>query len=81
MAATATPGTVEVQEVEYEVEAPYQTPQPNIPAGTRIRVFPKNFRNQICGCGSGKKFKKCCMDQVTSEHMYQVPGAEMRPKS
>jgi rubredoxin len=57
---------------EIEAEEPYQTPQPNIEPGTRFRVFPKNFRNQLCGCNSGKKFKKCCIDEVKSEHLYKV---------
>jgi hypothetical protein len=71
------PGTVTVEEVVEVVEVvEYKTPQPNIPAGTRFRVLPKNFRNQLCGCNSGIKFKKCCLSKVTSENTYKVPSAE-----
>ena len=29
---------------------------------TFVREFPKTGRNDPCHCGSGKKYKKCCMD-------------------
>lgn len=29
--------------------------------GTLIRKRPKVGRNESCPCGSGKKFKKCCL--------------------
>jgi SWIM/SEC-C metal-binding protein len=29
------------------------------------RTAPKVGRNDPCPCGSGKKFKKCCVDQPT----------------
>lgn len=28
---------------------------------TYIRTYPKVGRNDSCPCGSGKKFKKCCI--------------------
>ena len=31
--------------------------------GTYIRLEPKTGRNDPCPCGSGKKYKKCCMDK------------------
>jgi uncharacterized protein YchJ len=27
----------------------------------RPKIVPKIGRNDLCPCGSGKKFKKCCM--------------------
>jgi len=27
---------------------------------TQVRITPKVGRNDLCPCGSGKKFKKCC---------------------
>jgi tetratricopeptide (TPR) repeat protein len=38
----------------YESPAPRETPQP-------IHVGPKIGRNDPCPCGSGKKYKKCCL--------------------
>lgn len=66
-----------VEAIELPVEEKYETPQPNIPKGTRIRnpKVLKNMRNKPCPCDSGKKFKKCCMDDITSEMMYLVPSA------
>ncbi len=29
-----------------------------------INLEPKVKRNQLCPCGSGKKFKKCCLNGV-----------------
>jgi len=30
----------------------------------RKKLYPNTKRNQLCPCGSGKKFKKCCIDRV-----------------
>lgn len=30
--------------------------------GTVVRVGPKVGRNDSCPCGSGKKYKKCCIE-------------------
>lgn len=29
----------------------------------------KMGRNDLCGCGSGKKFKKCCIDKPTPNQL------------
>ena len=31
-------------------------------SGTVIRAEPKIGRNDPCSCGSGKKYKKCCLE-------------------
>jgi SWIM/SEC-C metal-binding protein len=31
------------------------------------RATPKTGRNDPCPCGSGKKFKKCCVDQPAQQ--------------
>lgn len=41
---------------DYYDDADYEEIQP-------IRVEPKIGRNDNCPCGSGKKFKKCCLDK------------------
>ena len=33
------------------------------PAQPIHRPIPKTGRNDLCPCGSGKKFKRCCLDQ------------------
>jgi uncharacterized protein YecA (UPF0149 family) len=35
-------------------------PEPE-PSDTIVREFPRTGRNDPCPCGSGRKFKKCCM--------------------
>ncbi len=30
-----------------------------------VRKPPKVGRNELCPCGSGKKFKKCCLNSIT----------------
>ena len=50
------------QEVYYLVN-PYKGTKKRIPPnGTRVnvRTSPKIGRNELCPCGSGKKYKKCC---------------------
>ena len=39
-------------------------------AGTPVRAAPKVGRNELCPCGSGKKFKRCCADRPAP------PGAD-----
>ena len=53
---------------------PTNVTQPLLSSGTRVREadFPKNQRNKKCKCGSGVKFKKCCMYDVTSSDIYKV---------
>jgi transposase-like protein len=36
---------------------------PNPPAETIRRASPKIGRNDLCPCGSGKKFKRCCLNE------------------
>lgn len=38
---------------------------PNLfpPTYTLVRTEPKIGRNDPCPCGSGKKYKKCCLDK------------------
>lgn len=38
-------------------------PAPHI---ANLRVAPKIGRNDSCPCGSGRKFKKCCANQVSA---------------
>ena len=42
--------------------------------GIRIpsrKLFPKIGRNEPCPCGSGKKFKKCCIKNYDREYLYK----------
>ena len=34
------------------------------PSKPWTRKFPKIGRNHYCPCGSGKKFKKCCLNKT-----------------
>lgn len=45
------------------VEFEWQPPEYEVwsgPVTPYIRLTPKQSRNSKCGCGSEKKFKKCC---------------------
>ena len=35
------------------------------------KLFPKIGRNEKCPCGSGKKFKKCCIEDYDREYLYK----------
>lgn len=37
-----------------------------VPAATQRRAPVKVSRNDPCPCGSGRKYKKCCLDRTTS---------------
>jgi hypothetical protein len=44
-------------------DIPAAEPRPRTPGGITIRAAPKPGRNDICPCGSGKKYKRCCQDR------------------
>ena len=44
------------------MEQPKIKNPPNIPF---VRSKPKIKRNDLCPCGSGKKYKKCCGKKIT----------------
>jgi len=50
----------------YAIHAPYKSYSPpvNIPVSTRKPLYPNLGRNDLCGCGSGKKLKKCCVNKT-----------------
>lgn len=39
---------------------PYETKQKRYGPSVEVRTEPKIGRNQLCPCGSGVKYKKCC---------------------
>ena len=39
----------------------HSTPSNNIPKAQPVTKRNKIGRNDLCGCGSGKKYKKCCL--------------------
>ena len=56
----------DLSEVEYLLNPEAFAPQPRMgsaDAMTYMREQPKIGRNELCPCGSGKKYKKCCMQE------------------
>ena len=54
-----------------------EEPQPFAASGYTVRrAVPRVGRNDPCPCGSGKKYKKCCIDedQERLSHSSEVPG-------
>lgn len=49
----------EVEEREYR--GPYPNYEHRTHKGSRVK---NKYRNMTCPCGSGKKFKKCCIGKV-----------------
>lgn len=43
---------------------------------TIIREYEKISRNDLCPCGSGKKYKKCCLDSGKFEQHHQLTNIE-----
>ena len=62
----ASPDTLSVS-ITGELPAPQDTllarrlASPRTPEGTVVRTMPRVGRNDPCPCGSGKKYKKCCL--------------------
>jgi uncharacterized protein YchJ len=48
---------MEIPELTYE-KLNWDT---NFPVTPHVREFKKIGRNGLCTCGSGKKYKKCCL--------------------
>ena len=44
----------------------FERNEPNHPVKTFVRSQPKIGRNDYCPCGSGLKFKKCCLDAAAT---------------
>ena len=49
---------------ENDVESDYGFPDPELPI---VNPGPKIGRNDPCPCGSGKKYKKCCLDKPVNQ--------------
>ena len=59
-------------------EANSETPAPRLsPSGQPIRP-PKTGRNDYCPCGSGLKFKRCCLNQP-SDQPSNLPSNQPHP--
>jgi len=41
-------------------------------SGTRVRKRARLGRNEPCHCGSGKKYKRCCLNSETLDDKYEV---------
>jgi len=56
-----------VHKIAQSPAAPVHTQEPSVPQTIR-RDHPKTGRNDVCPCGSGKKFKRCCIGQPYHEN-------------
>jgi len=55
----------------------FRAPPPFWGAGsTYVREEPKVGRNDPCPCGSGKKYKKCCLNKRTEQQHLSVPSSD-----
>ena len=58
----------ESEENELHEDDDEREEEPSDPDNTIVNVVPKIGRNDPCPCGSGKKYKKCCIrKQITSD--------------
>ena len=59
-----TPGVYEEHQEEFDVTDGFEGSQENIDETDEFeptKPWPKVGRNEPCPCGSGKKYKKCCL--------------------
>ena len=65
IAAAEDPLTLQYVDMVHNVQNRAQSAQPPQPqAPTLTRPAPKISRNDYCLCGSGKKYKRCCIDKT-----------------
>ena len=57
---TATPPAQSTINITQVIESTIIEGKKESVPGTRVATTPKQGRNELCNCGSGKKFKKCC---------------------
>lgn len=79
--ASITPTNQENASVENAAVGVPQRPQFVVPPKTKtiIRKYDKKIgRNDLCPCGSGLKYKKCCLKTGKYEESYELSGIEMR---
>jgi hypothetical protein len=58
--------------------SPWPTWQPRPPPSAPRQAGAKVGRNEACPCGSGKKFKRCCLSKPADSHP-GLPDSEPRP--
>jgi uncharacterized protein YecA (UPF0149 family) len=72
------------RDIEYKPhpDKPYWKPMELEPTEKQLaRKPPKVGRNEPCPCGSGKKFKKCCLNTLDSvERMKTLLNAKITPE-
>lgn len=44
---------------------------------TKVREYNKIGRNDLCPCGSGKKYKNCCLNTGKYENLHELTALEM----
>ncbi|HEY4922515.1 MAG TPA: DUF1186 domain-containing protein [Xanthobacteraceae bacterium] len=47
--------------------------------GPAVNPYRDVGRNDPCPCGSGKKFKKCCLDKIEAQQLERATAARFRP--
>lgn len=62
-AATTTPSDMTIMETEEEITAADNPPERKLKRinSRQLKKQPKIGRNDLCPCGSGSKYKKCCL--------------------
>lgn len=50
---------------QHDLYFPKSKPLPGKPG--KIRTGPKISRNELCKCGSGNKYKKCCINKTEND--------------
>ena len=72
-------GTTEYADTKTIEEAAIQNKIINVPRKTRtiVREYKKIGRNDLCPCGSGKKYKNCCLNSGKYEKLHELTVLEM----
>ena len=65
---------MKIEEKTEEMNYILHNPRLRKSMGIKIKprtLLPKIGRNEPCPCGSGKKFKKCCIENYDREYLYK----------
>lgn len=60
------------EKVNKDVDAKYMHRQRTV-----VREYQKIGRNDLCPCGSGKKYKNCCLSSGKYENKHELTALEM----
>jgi len=73
------PGRLKILREEFGGDLPEYLKEMKIRPTVKQLIYERVGRNDSCGCGSGKKFKKCCLQIATAADERELVNRKFMP--